>query len=187
MTKNIQRLKNNIYDFIFQFVKLSRVKPKIIKALDLDAISRKNLLEAREGLELNSAAVTHKIHLNTMSFKHAFVIGLIQCFAFIPGVSRSAATIIGGVLLGLDKKHATEFSFFLALPTLAGATLIKTIKVYPTINQSQIFSLVLGVSLSFAFAILAIRSFVALVSSRKGIFQWFGVYRILLGSIILFI
>ena len=50
MTKNIQRLKNNIYDFIFQFVKLSRVKPKIIKALDLDAISRKNLLEAREGL-----------------------------------------------------------------------------------------------------------------------------------------
>lgn len=129
----------------------------------------------------------HKFHLNTMTLKQALGIGLFQCFAFIPGVSRSAATIVGGILLGLDKKHATEFSFFLALPTLAGATLLKTIKIYPTIDQSQIFSLLLGVALSFAFAILAIRSFVALISSRKGVFQWFGIYRIILGGMILWL
>jgi len=125
------------------------------------------------------------LHINDLSIKSCLIIGFFQCIAFIPGVSRSAATIIGGLLLGLDKKNATEFSFFLALPTLAGATLIKTIKLYPTIESSQILSLALGLILSFAFAIIAIRSFVALVSQQNGVFQWFGAYRIILGGLIL--
>lgn len=125
------------------------------------------------------------LQIQDLSIKYCLVIGLFQCFAFIPGVSRSAATIIGGLLLGMEKRNATEFSFFLALPTLAGATLLKTIKIYPTIEHSQIVSLLLGLTLSFFFAILAIRSFVALVSNTKGVFQWFGVYRIILGGLIL--
>lgn len=127
----------------------------------------------------------HSLHIKDLTLKSCLLIGLFQCLAFIPGVSRSAATILGGLLMGLDKRHATEFSFFLALPTLAGATLLKTIKIYPTIDHGQIVSLTLGLALSFAFAILAIRSFVALVSHRHGVFQWFGIYRILLGATIL--
>lgn len=125
------------------------------------------------------------LQISDLSIKSCLTIGLFQCLAFIPGVSRSAATIIGGLLLGMEKRSATEFSFFLALPTLAGATLLKTIKIYPTIEHSQIVSLVLGLMLSFAFAVLAIRSFVALVSRTEGVFQWFGVYRILLGGLLL--
>lgn len=125
----------------------------------------------------------HLKHINDLSIKTCFLIGIFQCLAFIPGVSRSAATILGGILLGMDKRHATEFSFFLAVPTLAGATLLKTLKLYPTIQHDQILSLTLGLALSFAFAVLAIRGFVALVS--RGVFQWFGWYRIALGAIIL--
>lgn len=126
-----------------------------------------------------------KTHINKMTLTQALVIGFFQCLAFIPGVSRSAATIIGGLLVGLDKRHATEFSFFLALPTLAGATLLKTIKIYPTIESDQVFSLLLGLVLSFAFAIIAIRGFVALLSRQNGVFRWFGIYRIILGAAIL--
>ncbi len=124
-----------------------------------------------------------KIHIHDLSLKTCLFIGLFQCLAFIPGVSRSAATILGGILLGMDKRHATEFSFFLAVPTLAGATFLKTLKIYPTIQHEQLLSLTLGLLLSFAFAILAIRGFVALVS--KGVFQWFGWYRIAMGAVIL--
>lgn len=125
----------------------------------------------------------HRLHINDLTLKTCALIGVFQCLAFIPGVSRSAATILGGILLGLDKRHATEFSFFLAVPTLAGATLLKTMKIYPTIQADQILSLGLGLALSFAFAILAIRGFVALVS--RGVFQWFGWYRIVLGGLLL--
>ncbi len=128
-----------------------------------------------------------KLHIQDLNYKSCLLIGLFQCLAFIPGVSRSAATIIGGLLLNMDKRQATEFSFFLALPTLAGATVLKTVKLYPTIEQSQILSLALGLALSFVFAILAIRSFVSLVSRQNGVFQWFGVYRIILGSFILIV
>lgn len=131
----------------------------------------------------NTPATGHHSHIGDLSFKTCIGIGLFQCLAFIPGVSRSAATILGGILLGMDKRHATEFSFFLALPTLAGATLLKTIKIYPTIQSDQLVALTLGLGLSFAFAILAIRSFVALVS--HGVFKWFGWYRIALGLVIL--
>jgi undecaprenyl-diphosphatase len=126
----------------------------------------------------------HGVHISDLSLKTSFFIGFFQCLAFIPGVSRSAATILGGILLGMDKRHATEFSFFLAVPTLAGATLIKTLKIYPTIQHDQLLSLSLGLALSFGFAILAIRGFVALVS--KGVFEWFGWYRIILGATLLF-
>lgn len=121
--------------------------------------------------------------IDTLSTKHSLLIGLIQCLAFIPGVSRSAATILGGMFMGLSRKEAAEFSFFLALPTLAGACLIKSIKIVPTIEPEEWWTLLTGIVLSFVFAFIAIKFFIALVS-RLGFF-WFGVYRIILGTGIL--
>lgn len=122
--------------------------------------------------------------LDDLSLKDCLVLGLVQCFAFIPGVSRSGATIIGGLSLGMSRREAAEFSFFLAVPTLAGATFIKLFGILKTIEDSQWGQLALGMILSFLFALIAIRFFIQLVS-RFG-FRHFGIYRIILGMLILF-
>lgn len=121
--------------------------------------------------------------IDDLTLADCLKLGFIQCFAFIPGVSRSGATIIGGLWLKLSRKEAAEFSFFLAVPTLAGATLIKTLGIIKTIDSSQISFLLLGLVLSFVFALVAIRFFISMVS--KFGFKHFGIYRIVLGVIIL--
>lgn len=121
--------------------------------------------------------------IDTFSLADCLKLGLLQCFAFIPGVSRSGATIIGGLYLGLSRKEAAEFSFFLAVPTLTGASFIKTLGIIHTIESSQIGLLIVGCILSFIFALIAIKFFIDLVS-RFG-YKHFGVYRILLGTVIL--
>jgi undecaprenyl-diphosphatase len=130
-----------------------------------------------------SNTYTNGKNLDEITIKDAVIIGLMQCLAFIPGVSRAAATIIGGRLMGLNQKTATEFSFFLAVPTLTGAAFLKTIKILPTIEPDQIQTLVIGTLLSFIFALAAIKTFISFVS--KGAFKWFGIYRIILGTIVL--
>lgn len=121
--------------------------------------------------------------IQDMSPLNCIKIGLIQCFAFIPGVSRSAATILGGVYLGLSRKEAVEFSFFLAVPTLTAAAALKTLDAVKTIQADQIGFLALGTLLSFVFAIIAIKFFIKIVSSYG--FKYFGYYRIALGAAIL--
>lgn len=121
--------------------------------------------------------------LASMSFKQAVAIGFAQCFAFVPGVSRSAATILGGLWQRLSRRDAAEFSFFLGVPTLTAATAYKLLKIAPTIEREQIGMIVVGNALSFLVAIVAIRFFIELVS-RKG-FAWFGAYRIALGLLVL--
>lgn len=128
---------------------------------------------------------SHGKPVQEMTYRNSLFVGISQCFAFIPGVSRSAATIIGGLLTGLNKKEAAEYSFFLAVPTLAGASLVKLLKILPQIEMAQANSLLLGFILSFVFALLAIRFFITLLA-KTGFF-WFGVYRIVLGAVILFI
>lgn len=125
------------------------------------------------------------LRIETLGWKDCLKLGLLQCFAFIPGVSRSGATIVGGLYLGMSRKEAAEFSFFLAVPTLAGATLIKSLGLLKTIESSQISFLLLGVVLSFVFAMIAIRFFIQVVG-RFG-FKHFGMYRIALGLVILFL
>ncbi len=110
------------------------------------------------------------------------MIGFAQCLAFIPGVSRSAASILGGLSLGLSRTAAAEFSFFLAVPTLTGAALIKTLGIVKTIDSSQLGFLLLGLVLSFVFALIAIRFMIQIVS-RYG-FKHFGYYRIALAILI---
>lgn len=123
------------------------------------------------------------VTLENLSLKQSLLIGLAQCLAFIPGASRSASSILGGLGTGLSRKDATEFSFFLGVPTLTGAMLVKLLKILPTVTSDQISYLVAGTLLSFVFALAAIKFFIGMVS-RHG-FKHFGFYRIILGLIIL--
>ena len=113
----------------------------------------------------------------------ALEIGIFQCLAMIPGTSRSAATIIGGVLLGLNRVLATEFSFFLAIPTMLGATLLKIIKIGSGLGGYEWFLIALGFILSFIFAYGVIKIFMNYI--KKHDFKIFGYYRIIVGIIIL--
>ncbi len=118
-----------------------------------------------------------------VSYPSAFRIGLYQCIAMIPGVSRSAATIIGGMTQRLDRKTAAEFSFFLAVPTMFAAAGYKLLQNYASIDASKIDILITGNVVAFVVAIIAIKSFISLLT-RYG-FKYFGYYRILVGTIIL--
>ena len=109
-------------------------------------------------------------------------IGLFQCLAMVPGTSRSAVTIIGGVLLGLNRVLATEFSFFLAIPTMVGATLLKVIKMGTKMTGYEWFLIGLGFVLSFVFAYGVIKVFMDYI--KKHDFKVFGYYRIILGIIV---
>jgi|GEM_PF-3430487 len=123
------------------------------------------------------------ISIQELSFKQAFFIGVIQSLALIPGTSRSAAAILGGLWLGMDKKSATEYSFLLGLPTLGAASLYKTIKILPQVTPNQWSSLALGTLLSFLFAVGAIKLLTTIVA-RYGLYH-FGYYRIALGAAVL--
>lgn len=122
-----------------------------------------------------------------LTFPKAFVIGLAQCVSMIPGVSRSAATIIGGMTQGLTRKQAAEFSFFLAVPTMFGASalkLYKGFKDYPEVFQGDnIILLLIGNIVAFVVAMLAIRFFVQYLTKHG--FRIFGWYRIVLGGVLL--
>ena len=114
--------------------------------------------------------------------KNAFIIGLFQCLAMIPGVSRSMATIFGGMQQGLTRRQAAEFSFFLAVPTMFGATLLKGYKLYKELGvavfQENWQTLLVGNVVAFVVALLAIKFFIEFVTKYG--FRVFGYYRILL-------
>ncbi len=116
--------------------------------------------------------------------KTSLMIGFFQCLAMIPGVSRSASTIIGGQVVGLTREKAAEFSFLLAIPTLGAATAYKLWKIRSIIQSDQLFHLGLGVFLSFVFSLVAIKFFISFVNKYG--FRAFGIYRIILGTIVLF-
>lgn len=120
-----------------------------------------------------------------ISYSSAIKIGLFQCISMIPGVSRSAATIIGGMTQNLTRKAAAEFSFFLAVPTMFGATVLKIKKsiTNQAFTQEDLPVLLIGNIVAFIVAYLAIKSFIKYVSTHS--FKIFGYYRILLGSMIL--
>lgn len=121
--------------------------------------------------------------IGKLSYKLAFAIGFFQCLAMIPGTSRSGATIIGSLLLGLSRGVATEFSFFLAIPTMFGATLLKLLKNGVNFTAQEWQLLGVGSLVSFIVAYLVIRWFMSYIKKRD--FVFFGVYRIVLGIIVL--
>ncbi|MCS6822580.1 MAG: undecaprenyl-diphosphate phosphatase [Microscillaceae bacterium] len=116
-------------------------------------------------------------------YTKAFVIGLFQCIALIPGISRSAASIIGGMSQGLNRKQAAEFSFFLAVPTMFAASAYKLLKSYKSIDTQHVYLLLIGNAVAFIVAMLAIKFFINYLS-RYG-FKLFGYYRITLGLLLL--
>ncbi|MCM2278845.1 MAG: undecaprenyl-diphosphate phosphatase [Oligoflexia bacterium] len=121
--------------------------------------------------------------ISEVPYPQAALIGFIQCLAFVPGVSRSAATLLGGLSQRLSMKAAAEFSFFLAVPTLTGASLIKLLKALPTLDASHVQVLLIGNVVSFVVGAVTIRGFIGYLT--RGGFRWFGYYRIALGLVIL--
>ncbi|MCS5490860.1 undecaprenyl-diphosphate phosphatase [Algoriphagus limi] len=118
-----------------------------------------------------------------ISYKNAFFIGLFQCLSMVPGTSRAAATIIGGVFNGLDKKQATEFSFLLAVPTMMAAGGYDLIKSDLAFTRDQIILLAIGSGIAFISAWIAVKLFIRYVSNHG--FTAFGWYRIVLGILFL--
>lgn len=124
---------------------------------------------------------------NKVNEKRAFNIGLWQCLSVIPGTSRSMATIVGGMANGLTRKRAAEYSFFLAVPTMAGATMLDLLDILKEdatwVNTHDLLMLAVGCVVSFVVALLAMKWFVSFLTKYG--FKVFGWYRIIIGIIII--
>lgn len=121
-----------------------------------------------------------------ITYKQAFIIGCYQCLALIPGTSRSASTIVGGMTQKLTRKAAAEFSFFLAIPMMLGASVLKLYKFFKEGNAfsgEEVNLLIVGNVVGFLVAIVAIKSFIGILNKYG--FKFFGWYRIVVGVIIL--
>lgn len=124
--------------------------------------------------------------LEQITYREALIIGLWQTLAIIPGTSRSGATIVGGLLLGLSRAAVAEFTFYLAIPVMAGASLLKVVKFAldgQTMTSNETAILVTGCISAFAVSMAAIRFLMGYVKSHD--FKFFGVYRIALGAVVL--
>lgn len=123
---------------------------------------------------------------DNISYRQAFIIGWYQCLALIPGTSRSASTIVGGMTQNLTRKAAAEFSFFLAIPMMLGASVVKLYKFFQeghTFSSEEINLLIVGNVIGFVVAIIAIKSFISLLTKYG--FKAFGWYRIVVGLVII--
>ena len=121
--------------------------------------------------------------MDDMSWKDALLVGCMQCLAMIPGTSRSGSTIIGGMVLGLSRRAATEFSFFLAIPTIFGATVYDLWKARDDLALDNLPGLALGTAVSFVSALLVVHWLLRFVAAHD--FKGFGWYRIGFGILIL--
>lgn len=121
--------------------------------------------------------------LECLSFKTAFLIGVFQVLAVVPGTSRSGSTIIGGILVGTSRTVAAEFTFFLAIPVMFGASLLKLAKFGFAFTSAEVITLVVGMAVAFVVSILAIKFLMSYI--KKHDFKAFGWYRIILGILVL--
>ena len=124
--------------------------------------------------------------VHEIDYKTALLIGAFQCLSLVPGTSRSGSTILGAILIGVARPAGAEFSFFMAIPTMLGASAIKGLKFLMSgvaITGTEVGVLVVGCTVSFLVSMLAIKALMGYV--RKHTFSLFGVYRILLGMVIL--
>lgn len=119
-----------------------------------------------------------------ISYRKAFQLGVFQALAIIPGTSRSGSTILGGILLGLSRELAAKFSFFMAIPVMLGAVLLRLLKHMSSISQVEWQLIIFGTIISFAVSLLVIKAFVRYV--RRHSFSIFGVYRLVLALLIVF-
>ncbi len=135
-------------------------------------------------LEIWNKRRTPKVNaLSEMTFFLAFLIGCFQCLALIPGTSRSGATILGAMILGASRTMAAEFTFFLAIPTMAGASLLKILKYGFQFSGQQYALLLAGMLVAFLVSFLCIKLLMQYISKHD--FKVFGWYRIMLGAIVM--
>ncbi len=121
-----------------------------------------------------------------LSYKDAIVIGAYQCLSLIPGTSRSGSTILGGMLTGVSRTAASEFSFFMAIPVMLGASLLKAVKFIlegVTVTATELWLLIIGIIVSFVVSLLVIDFLMSFV--KKHDFKPFGIYRIILGAVLI--
>ena len=134
----------------------------------------------------NRRTAPHVAKLEQITYREAFLIGVWQMLAIIPGTSRSGATIVGGLLLGLSRACVAEFTFYLAIPVMAGAYLLKVVKFALSgvaITGTEIAVLVVGCAVAFVVSLAAIRFLMDYVKRHN--FKFFGLYRIVLGLVVL--
>ncbi len=143
------------------------------------------LIEKTAFIKRNSNNIAKAGNPLGLNFRKALLIGLFQVLAMIPGTSRSAATIIGGLIVGLSRENAAEFSFFLAIPTIIGASLLSIFDASITFGKEYFILLGIGFITSFFVALVVIKTFIKYI--QKHYFSIFGWYRIILAVIFLFI
>ena len=138
-------------------------------------------------VERRNAAATAKIaDVDTIDYRTAILMGAFQCLSLIPGTSRSGATILGGIFLGVSRAAAAEFSFFMAIPTMLGASALKLLKFLlegVQATSTEIMVLITGCVVSFLVSLAVIKGLMEYV--RKHSFSVFGIYRIVLGAVVL--
>jgi undecaprenyl-diphosphatase len=121
--------------------------------------------------------------VDDMTWKDALKVGLAQCFSLIPGTSRSGATIMGGMMFGLSRQVATEFSFFLAVPIMFAATGYQLAKYHALLGMADLAPFAVGFVVSFVFALIAVKGLIRYVAHHD--FRVFAWYRIALGAVVL--
>ena len=121
--------------------------------------------------------------LDKLSYGKAFKIGLIQCLSLWPGFSRSGATIAGGVMMGLDHKTASDFTFIMAVPIMAGASGLSLVKNWDQINPDHFWFYAVGFISAFIFALIAIKFFLKLISRIRLV--PFAIYRLVLAAVLI--
>ena len=131
----------------------------------------------------NQKKVSVTNSLNAITYKEALLIGVFQVLALIPGTSRSGATILGGIMLGLSRTVASEFTFFVAIPVMFGASLLDIVKYSGSFTFAQVLVLLVGMVTAFLVSVVAIRALMKYI--RKLDFKIFGYYRIALGVLVL--
>jgi len=136
------------------------------------------LIERRKGVY--ARAKVSDVH--AIGLKLALCIGCFQALSLVPGTSRSGATILGGVLMGCSRAAASEFSFFMAIPTMAGASLLKVLKFGFDFTGAELLILLVGCATAFVVSVVAIRTFIDYI--KKNSFTAFGWYRIVLGALV---
>jgi undecaprenyl-diphosphatase len=138
-------------------------------------------------VERRNAAATAKVSdVDTIDYRTAILMGAFQCLSLIPGTSRSGATILGGIFLGVSRAAAAEFSFFMAIPTMLGASALKLLKFLlegVQATSTEIMVLITGCVVSFLVSLAVIKGLMEYV--RKHSFSVFGIYRIVLGAVVL--
>ena len=136
-----------------------------------------------EQRQANAATAPRILEVDAMRWQDALKVGLVQCLAMIPGTSRSGATIIGGMLLGLSRKAATDFSFYLAIPTLIGAGVYSLYKERALLSAADLPLFGVGLLFSFVSAWLCVRWLLRFISAHN--FNGFAWYRIVFGLVVL--